>query len=288
MKSRYLLIVSTALVAFFLLVYSTNKPSENSGNELLFRKIGHELLRSSGDDSSRVMPVKQLSPRHFQIRFENPLSLLPDSVIHIVHSVLKSSSLPPDYSVAVMDCASKENVYGFAIAAVEKNSIVSCQGRALPKGCYFIDIDFTPGDKPVSIAVYLLCGALLFIAALFTTFYFYRKNKKTTLPVEEEPLAGSTDIQIGQTIFNREQHYLEFEGIKTSLTNKESKLLSIFSASLNEMVDRNTLQKEVWENEGVIVTRSLDMFVSKLRKKLAADASVKLTNIPGKGYKLEI
>jgi DNA-binding response OmpR family regulator len=54
------------------------------------------------------------------------------------------------------------------------------------------------------------------------------------------------------------------------------------------MVDRNTLQKEVWENEGVIVTRSLDMFVSKLRKKLSADTSVKLTNIPGKGYKLEV
>jgi hypothetical protein len=288
MKSRYLLILSTALVAFFISVYSTNKPTETSGNGLLFRKIGHELLRSSGDDSSRVMPVKQLSSNQFQIRFENPLSLLPDSIISIVNTVLKTSTLPPDYMVSVIDCASKENVYGFARAAIEKNSIVSCQGRALPKGCYFIDISFVSNDTTIPSAVYIISGVVLLFAGLLTTFYFYRKNKKTTIPGNEPAPDNSTHIRIGQTIFNTEQHYLEFEGVKTTLTNKESKLLYIFSGSINEMIDRNTLQKEVWENEGVIVTRSLDMFISKLRKKLAADASVKIVNFPGKGYKLEV
>lgn len=259
-----------------------------SGNELLFRKIGHELLRSSGDDSSRVMPVKELSPHHFQIRFENPLSLLPDSVIHIVHTVLKTGSLPGNYTVAVIDCASKEKVYGFAIAAVEKNSILSCQGRALPRGCYFIDISFVAEDKVIPSSVLGISGAVLLFAGLFTFFHFYRKNKKSSIVHEEEPIPDSRDIAIGRSIFNMEQQYLEFEGVKTPLTNKETKLLGIFSASLNEMVDRNTLQKEVWENEGVIVTRSLDMFISKLRKKLAADPSVKIVNFPGKGYKLEV
>ena len=48
------------------------------------------------------------------------------------------------------------------------------------------------------------------------------------------------------------------------------------------------MQKEVWENEGVIVTRSLDMFISKLRKKLNKDPLVNIVNIHGIGYKLEI
>jgi len=43
----------------------------------------------------------------------------------------------------------------------------------------------------------------------------------------------------------------------------------------------------VWENEGVIVTRSLDVFISRLRKKLEKDPNVRLTNVHGKGYKLE-
>jgi DNA-binding response OmpR family regulator len=46
--------------------------------------------------------------------------------------------------------------------------------------------------------------------------------------------------------------------------------------------------KEVWEDEGVIVGRSLDMFVSKLRKKLQADPCISILNVHGKGYKLVI
>jgi DNA-binding response OmpR family regulator len=46
--------------------------------------------------------------------------------------------------------------------------------------------------------------------------------------------------------------------------------------------------QEIWINEGVITGRSLDMFVSKLRKKLSSDPELRITNVHGKGYKLEI
>ena len=58
--------------------------------------------------------------------------------------------------------------------------------------------------------------------------------------------------------------------------------------SPNEAVERSRLQKEIWEDEGVIVGRSLDMFISKLRKKLEFDPNIKIVVIRGKGYKLEI
>jgi DNA-binding response OmpR family regulator len=81
---------------------------------------------------------------------------------------------------------------------------------------------------------------------------------------------------------------LVFETEKIPLTIKEVKLLQIFANNLNQIVDRNQLQKEVWEDEGIIVGRSLDVFISKIRKKLDMDPQVKLTNIHGKGYKLEV
>jgi DNA-binding response OmpR family regulator len=46
--------------------------------------------------------------------------------------------------------------------------------------------------------------------------------------------------------------------------------------------------QEVWINEGVITGRSLDMFISKLRKKLSADPDLRITNIHARGYRLEI
>ncbi|MEP7258356.1 MAG: helix-turn-helix domain-containing protein [Flavitalea sp.] len=70
------------------------------------------------------------------------------------------------------------------------------------------------------------------------------------------------------------------------LTEKETKLLAIFSSHLNKMISRSQLLKEGWEDEGVITGRSLDVFISRLRKKLQHDSSVSLINYHGQGYKL--
>ena len=73
-----------------------------------------------------------------------------------------------------------------------------------------------------------------------------------------------------------------------NLTGTETRLRLIFALSLNETIARNRLQKEIWEDQGVIVGRSLDMFISKLRKKLECDHNINIVVIRGKGYKLEI
>jgi len=72
------------------------------------------------------------------------------------------------------------------------------------------------------------------------------------------------------------------------LTGTETRLLHIFALSPNQTIARTRLQKEIWEDEGIIVGRSLDMFISKLRKKLEFDPTIKITVIRGKGYKLEV
>ena len=72
------------------------------------------------------------------------------------------------------------------------------------------------------------------------------------------------------------------------LTLTETRLLLIFALSPNETIERSRLQKEIWEDEGVIVGRSLDMFISKLRKKLEFDPNVEIVVVREKGYKLEI
>ncbi len=73
-----------------------------------------------------------------------------------------------------------------------------------------------------------------------------------------------------------------------NLTRTETRLLLIFALSPNETIARSRLQKEIWEDEGVIAGRSLDMFISKLRKKLGVDQNINIVVVRGKGYKLEI
>jgi DNA-binding response OmpR family regulator len=73
-----------------------------------------------------------------------------------------------------------------------------------------------------------------------------------------------------------------------SLTDKECKVLKLLHQNFGELIPRETLMQEVWINEGVFTGRSLDMFVSKLRKKLSLDPELRITNVHGKGYKLEM
>jgi PAS domain S-box-containing protein len=76
---------------------------------------------------------------------------------------------------------------------------------------------------------------------------------------------------------------LLINGKTIDLTGTETRLLLIFALSPNETIERSRLQKEIWEDEGVIVGRSLDMFISKLRKKLELDPNVKIVVVRGKG-----
>jgi DNA-binding response OmpR family regulator len=85
-----------------------------------------------------------------------------------------------------------------------------------------------------------------------------------------------------------ETRVLKLNSTNIELTRTEARVLRIFALSPNEVIERSRLQKEIWEDEGIIVGRSLDMFISKLRKKLEFDPTIKIVVIRGKGYKLEI
>jgi DNA-binding response OmpR family regulator len=117
----------------------------------------------------------------------------------------------------------------------------------------------------------------------------YNRKKIISEPSENVISPGvKTTVTIGKYLFNMEDQILKLDGIETVLTAKEAKILGIFAHAPNEVIDRKRLQKEIWEDEGVIVGRSLDMFISRLRKKLENDPDVKLVNIHGRGYKLEV
>ncbi|MFZ6013834.1 MAG: response regulator transcription factor [Bacteroidota bacterium] len=72
------------------------------------------------------------------------------------------------------------------------------------------------------------------------------------------------------------------------LTHKEAKLLKLFCVNQNKVIERDVIQKAIWEDEGYFVGRSMDVFISRLRKLLKADQTINILNVHGVGYKLEI
>ena len=71
------------------------------------------------------------------------------------------------------------------------------------------------------------------------------------------------------------------------LTYREAKLLHLFVKNQNQLLERSFILENVWADEGIQVGRSIDMFVSRLRKFLRADPTLRLVAVHGVGYRLE-
>lgn len=298
-KRRYLFALILLLLITVIWVAFSMAGSDDfniSRREVLLRRIGHEILLQSGDSTSRVLPVKKVAGNEYKISFENAFTFHPDSLVGTTHRLLSKDPLASDYVVNVLNCANGSVAYGYAISKNKKDDIITCLGRKQPKACYVISIKFQSSETNTARTGYLL-GSLALLAVM--GYIFVKPVKpRSVLPENQaaipgdhttEPQPQSTSIfTLGSMLFNAETRKLMINGKTTELTKTETRVLRIFALAPNEVIERSRLQKEIWEDEGVIVGRSLDMFISKLRKKLDADPTVKIAVIRGKGYKLEI
>lgn len=274
-----LLFISVICVAFSM---EGNDDFDIARREVLLRRIGDELLSQSGDLTSRVLPVKKIAENEYQITFENDLTFQPDSLVNTTRRLLAKDPHAGDYVVNVLNCGNSSVAYGYAISENKKDDIIACKGRKQPRACYMINFKFKPAGINTPKNGYLL-GSLPFLA--FVGFIFLRSVK----PRRAAPVDQNTGIlTLGKVLFDAKNRKLVINGKSIDLTGTETRLLLIFALSPNETIARSRLQKEIWEDEGVIVGRSLDMFISKLRKKLEFDPNINIVVIRGKGYKLEI
>lgn len=282
MKQKTIYIFATlsllTITVFCAFSITSNDSFDLAKQEIRLRKIGHELLLQSGDSLSRVLPIKKLAKNEYQITFENEFTFKPDSLVAIIKRSLTKNNLSQDYIVNVLNCEKKEIIYSYAILSNKKDNIIACSGRNQPKNCYYIDIKFQSNGMSTTQKGYLLGGLpwLAFVGLLITK----SVNKQKHLPIKT--------IELGNILYNERDKIIIINEKIIKLTLKENKLLSIFAKSPNLIIQRSRLQKEIWEDEGVIVGRSLDVFVSRLRKKLEDDPSLQLINIHNKGYKLEV
>ncbi|MBB5394682.1 winged helix-turn-helix domain-containing protein [Mucilaginibacter sp. AK015] len=250
--------------------------------EILLRRIGHELLLQSGDSTSRVLPVKKVAANEYQISFENRFTFQPTLVVNTISRVLANDPLTSDYVVNILNRGTNSVAYGFAVSKNRKDDIVPCKGRKQPREYYVIDVKFKPTGV-ITIKNGYVLGSLPILA--FVGFVFFRSRKPRRISIDNQP---TNMLTLGAGLFDATNRKLIINGKSIDLTGTETRLLRIFALSPNETIDRGRLQKEIWEDEGVIVGRSLDMFISKLRKKLEPDPNINIVVVRGKGYKLEV
>jgi len=94
--------------------------------------------------------------------------------------------------------------------------------------------------------------------------------------------------QIGSYLFDFKLRTIEHAGSKQKLSPKEAELLKMLCDNQNELLPRETALKKIWGDDGYFTARSMDVYLTKLRKLFTEDPSVEIRNIHGSGFMLEI
>lgn len=98
---------------------------------------------------------------------------------------------------------------------------------------------------------------------------------------------GTTDVyEIGKYTYDTKKQTLKFEDEATRLTTKEGELLKLLCNNKNKILDRNFALKTIWLDDNYFNARSMDVYITKLRKYLKKDPTIEIINVHGKGFKL--
>lgn len=101
-----------------------------------------------------------------------------------------------------------------------------------------------------------------------------------------EKVSDSEIFQIGSYTFDFKKQTLTQKGKEETLTFRESEVLKMLVLNPNELIDKSTMLNSIWGNDDFYNARSLDVFITKLRKKISEDESIKIVNVRGYGYKI--
>lgn len=100
--------------------------------------------------------------------------------------------------------------------------------------------------------------------------------------------AQSTSFEIGGFHFDFPTRQLAFEGESKRITSREADLLRLLCIHLNDILPREEALLKIWGDDSYFNARSMDVFITKLRKHLKADPNIEIMNVHGTGYKLMV
>lgn len=268
----------------------TNQQRFEEKTNLALRRTGHRLLLASGDSTSRIPAVKKLGANSYVIQLNRPFDY--DKLPPLLQESLDLHGIKSNYDVAVVDCKTNELHLGYNFMDYSKSKEVACIGREQLMGCYNLKIMFASSANPSSSKNPVWWTLGLGLVLVGVSYGVWSRKKTSTASVietlHEPPIEKHARLIFGASSMDVENQLLYTANTHHNLTYREAKLLHLFIRHQNQLLEREFILKSVWEDEGIIVGRSIDVFVSRLRKLLQQDTSLKIVAVHGVGYRLEV
>lgn len=281
---QLILLTGLLLSGFDIIAGSTNiAPVLSENINLALRRTADGLLRASGDSTSYIPAVEQMSEGIWRVKLGNDFRY--EQLPFILQSSLDLYGIDQTYQVRIRNCEDSEIELGYHQQDFLNNNQVPCQGRELPKACRYIEINFLDTNASPPTGTNKLAWVFFAFFGLMGL-WFYKHHK--TARESRSAIKEAEWLDFGNSKLDAENQILICGSHRESLTFRETKLLKLMANKPNQLLERDYILREVWADEGILVGRSLDVFVSRLRKKLAVDTSVSIVSVHGIGYRLEI
>ncbi len=283
-------VMSIALAGAQNEIYSAVSPEKVN---LALRRTADKLLRLSGDSTSRIPAVEQKNASTWRVLLQQPFSY--DQLPALLQESLDLYNIRTPYEVKVRRYGDETIDLGYHQVDFSDGKEVPCQSREMDETSHYIEISFLQNEaaipSPVQAENPLMTWKSWIMILLpfgIISFWFFRRKK--TKPNDTVNIAASKEtewLEFGNSRLDVAGQILDCGGTKQSLTFRETKLLKLFASNPDQLLERDFILQQVWADEGIMVGRSVDVFVSRLRKKLSTDTSLGIVAVHGVGYRME-
>ena len=273
-------------------------------SELLVRQLGHDYLLATGDSTSRIPALTRTEDGDWLLPLGRTVDY--DRLLDVAVATLPAGG----YHLSLRACGTRELFLGTALVLPVGPASPSpaCTGREAGERCADVVVGVLPEPVVPSVGWPYALGGLGFLLCLIPLLRYVRRGGgrpavgavataepraagPPSIPLapaaEPLPAAGNTTSQAIGTDAVLDVHALELRTATEalSLTFREAKLLDYLAGHPNEVLPREQIHEAVWGEEGVLVGRSLDVFISRLRKKLRGVEGVEIQTVHGVGYR---
>ena len=235
-------------------------------------------LYNVADTMSEYASVEQRSSNYFYVTSNSPASS--EKIDTMIQKEFSMRNILLDYELGVYDAEDDSLVHGNFVSG----PILNAKDADL-EVVDGINKNFAilfPTRKSYLVGQMDIWIFLTFVLVLFAWSYF----QSITYLSKSLLFVKKNQIRIGNSCLDFHNQNLVVNNLTHRLTYKENKILKLFFENPNQVIEREVFLKSVWEKDGFFVARSMDVFISKVRKYLSLDQSIKIENLRSIGYRL--
>ncbi|MEQ8469717.1 MAG: winged helix-turn-helix domain-containing protein [Marinoscillum sp.] len=251
-------------------------------NATSFDHMVSSALYEAGDTISEKVVVEKKSANYFFVQTNTPATS--ETVDSLIQKAFSARNITMDYEIGVYNAEDDTLIHVTQIKSsnptplkdlrIEADGVQKNFAVMFPSRSNFLisQADIWP----------FLVFLILLIAWLSVQWTPYFANQKSSEP------QSKTEILLGNSRLDFHNQNLTVDNTTFQLTYKENQILKLFFENPNQVVERDVFLKDVWEKDGFFVARSMDVFISRVRKYLSNDKSIRIENLRAIGYRLVV